>query len=204
MKPTFPLTLVFKFSLLTELRVTDAHGTLIAVVREKFFSVRDEVRVYADEDRKQQTHSIRAQGLMAGALDWRARREIRRRDGSVVGALQAQGLRTLWGASYELLDASGTPRLTIRDDHPWLSVVEGVMGALPLIGDFVALGFDYLVNPTYTVTDVDGQPTLRVRKRRSLFSRRFVVDELRPVRPEDAELIVLGLVQLVLRERERG
>ncbi|BDP43238.1 hypothetical protein DAETH_32070 [Deinococcus aetherius] len=204
MNPSFPLTLEFKFSLLTELRVTDAQGQLVAVVKEKFFSIRDEVRVYADEGRRQQTHGIRARGLMAGALDWRARREIRRVDGSEVGALQAQGLRTLWAASYELLGPDGRPEFTIRDDQPWMSVVEGVFDVIPLVGDLIALGFDYLVNPTYTVTDVAGQPAFRVRKRRSFFSRRFVVEELRPVRPEEAELVTLGLIQLVLRERERG
>lgn len=204
MNPTFPLTLTFRFSLLTELRVTDANGTLIAVVKEKLFSIRDEVRVYADEGRKQQTHGIRAQGLMAGALDWRARRNIRRIDGSEVGALRAQGMRTLWGARYELLGPDDRLDFTIRDDYPWMSVVEGVIGAVPLVGDVIAMGFDYLVNPTYTVTDAAGQPAFRVRKRRSVFSRRFVVEELRPVRPEEAELVVLGLIQLVLRERERG
>nr|WP_221269912.1 hypothetical protein [Deinococcus budaensis] len=198
------MTLDFKFSLLTELRVTDAQGTLLAVVKEKMFSIRDEVRVYADEARQQQTHGIRARGRMAGALDWRARRDIRRLDGSEVGALRAQGMRTLWGAGYELLGPGDRLAFTIRDDHPWMSVVEGVIGAVPLIGDVIAVGFDYLVNPTYTVTDAAGHPAFRIRKRRSFFSRRFVVEELRPVRPEEAELVVLGLVQVVLRERERG
>ncbi|MEF2277115.1 hypothetical protein V3W47_02315 [Deinococcus sp. YIM 134068] len=204
MNPTFPLTLEFKFSLLTELRVTDANGQLIAVVKEKLFSIRDEVRVYADEGRTRQTHGIRARGLMAGALDWRARREIRRVDGSEVGALQAHGIRTLWAAGYDLLGPDDRTEFTIRDDQPWMSLVEGVLDAVPLIGNLIALGFDYLVNPTYTVTDAGGQPAFRIRKRRSVFSRRFVVEELRPVRPEEAELVTLGLVQLVLRERERG
>lgn len=204
MNPTFPLTLEFKFSLLTELRVTDAEGQLVAVVKEKFFSVRDEVRVYVDDGRTQQTHVIRAQGLMAGALDWRARRLIRRLDGTPVGTLQAHGVRTLWGASYELQGADETLAFTMRDDHPWVSVVEGVIGAVPLVGDLIAAGFDYLVNPTYTVRDAAGEPAFRVRKRRSLFSRRFEVEALRPVRPEEGELVTLGLIQLVLRERERG
>ena len=47
----FPLTITFKFSLFTELRVTDASGQLIAVVKEKTFSIRDEVRVFSDEGR---------------------------------------------------------------------------------------------------------------------------------------------------------
>lgn len=204
MQLRFPLTLEFKFSLLTELRVHDAEGQLVAAVKEKTFSIRDEVRVFSDEARRTQTHSIRAQGLMAGALDWRARRLIRRQDGSEVGALQAQGLRTLWGASYELLGPEGGVRFVVRDDQPWLNVIEGVIGAVPFVGDLVAMGFDYLINPTYTVTDHAGEATYRVHKKRSVFSRRFRIEELRPSRPEDDELVLLGLIQLVLRERERG
>lgn len=200
----FPLTLEFKFSLFTELRVHDASGKLIAFVKEKTFSIRDEVRVYTDDSRSVQTHGMRAQGLMAGALDWKAKRLIRRADGSDVGTLQAQGMRTVWAASYELLGPQGQLLFTIRDDHPWMAVVEGVIGIIPFVGELIAMGFDYLVNPTYTVSDAAGQPVYRVSKKRSLFSRRFTVEELRPGRPEDDELVLLGLIQLVLRERERG
>lgn len=204
MELRFPLSLEFKLSLLTELRVLDAQGALVAVVKEKVFSVRDEVRVYADEARQVQTHTIRAQGLLAGALDWRARREIVRAEGRPVGALQAQGVGTLWAASYELFGPGGERRFTLRDDHPWLGVIGGVIGVIPFIGDLIAMGFDYLVNPTYTVTDEGGQAAYRVHKKRSLFARRFRIEELRPRRPEDDELVLLGLIQLVLRERSRG
>lgn len=200
----FPLTLEFKFSLFTELRVTDAGGHLLAVVKEKKFSIRDEVRVFSDEARQQLTHTMKAQGLMAGALDWKAKRVIRRQDGRELGALQAQGLRTMMAAGYELLGPGGQRLFTIKDDHPWLGVVEGVLDGIPFVGDFIAVAFDYLVNPTYTVIGADGQPTYRVHKKRSFFSRRFEVEELRPSPAEHDELVLLGLIQLVLRERERG
>ena len=204
MNLTFPLTVTFKFSLFTELRVLDASGGLVAVVKERTFSVRDEVRVFSDEGRTVQTHGMKAQGFLAGALDWRAKRLITRTDGHAVGALQAQGLRTLWGAAYDLLGPDGQPRFTIRDDHPWLGVIEGVIGAVPFIGDLIAMGFDYLVNPTFTVSDTGGQPTYRVHKKRSFLARRFTIEELRPSGQEDDELVLLGLIQLILRERERG
>lgn len=204
MSLTFPLTLEFKFSLFTELRVTDAGGQLVAVVKEKTFSVRDEVRVFRDEHKQVQTHRMKARGLMAGALDWKARRLIERTDGSPVGALQAQGMRTLWGAAYDLLGPGGEGQFTIRDDHPWLGVIEGLLDAIPFIGDFIAMGFDYLVNPTYTVTDTAGQAAYRVHKKRSVFARRFTVEELQPRGGQDDELVLLGLIQLILRERERG
>lgn len=200
----FPLTLEFKFSIFTELQVHDADGKLLAYVREKTFSVRDEVKVFTDSSRQVQTHGMKAQGFMAGALDWKARRLIRRQDGTDVGSVQAQGMRTLWGASYDLLGPGGELRFTIKDDHPWLGVIEAVIGAVPFIGDLVAMGFDYLVNPTYTVTNTSGQAVYRVYKKRSFLSRRFTIEELQPSAPENDELVLLGLIQLVLRERERG
>lgn len=200
----FPLTLEFKFSIFTELQVHDADGQLLAYVREKTFSVRDEVKVFTDSSRQVQTHGMRAQGFMAGALDWKAKRLIRRSDGTEIGALQAQGFKTTWGASYELLAPNGQPLFTIKDDHPWLGVIEGLIGAVPFVGDLVAMGFDYLMNPTYTVTDAGGQAAYRVFKKRSLFSRRFKVEELTPRSPQNDELVLMGLIQLVLRERERG
>lgn len=200
----FPLTLEFKFSIFTELQVHDANGQLLAYVREKTFSVRDEVKVFTDSSRQVQTHGMRAQGFMAGALDWKAKRLIRRSDGTEIGALQAQGMRTMWGASYELLAPNGQVLFTLKDDQPWLNVIEGLIGAVPFVGDVVAMGFDYLVNPTYTVMDAGGQEAYRVFKKRSLFSRRFKVEELTPRSAENDELVLMGLIQLVLRERERG
>lgn len=200
----FPLTLEFKFSLLTELKVWDAGGQLVAVVKEKMFSIRDEVRVYSDESRRVQTHGIRAQGLLAGALDWKAKRIILRADGHEVGAVQAQGMRTLWAAGYELLGPNGDLRFTLRDDQPWLGVIEGLVDAVPFVGDVIGIAFDYLVNPTYTVSDPSGQPVYRIHKKRSFFSRRFTIDELRPSPPENDELVLLGLIQVILRERQRG
>ncbi|WP_309569656.1 hypothetical protein, partial [Deinococcus sp.] len=201
---TYPLTLEFKFSLFTELRVHDASGQLIAVVKEKTFSVRDEVRVYSDETRQRQTHTMKAQGFLAGALDFKARRFITRADGHEVGSLQAQGLRTMWAASYDLLSPGGEPRFTLRDDQPWLGVIEGLIDVVPLVGDVISAGFNYLVNPTFTVTDTAGLPAYRVHKKRSFLSRRFTIEELQPRQDADEELVLLGLIQLVLRERERG
>lgn len=204
MSLAFPLTLEFKFSLFTELRVTDARGQLVAVVKEKKFSVRDEVRIYRDEQKQVQTHRMKARGFLAGALDWKASRLIERLDGTPVGALQAQGMRTLWAAGYDLLGPNGEPRFAIRDDHPWLGLIEGALDAIPFIGDFIAMGFDYLVNPTYTVTDTGGQAAYRVHKKRSFMARRFTVEELQPRAGQDDELVLMGLIQLILRERERG
>ncbi|WP_315941262.1 hypothetical protein [Deinococcus sp. Marseille-Q6407] len=82
--------------------------------------------------------------------------------------------------------------------------MEGALDFIPLIGNFLALGFDYFVNPTYTVRDPAGVAVARIRKERSLFSRRFTAEALQPAAGQDTELLVTGLIQLVLRERDRG
>ncbi|WP_315941261.1 hypothetical protein [Deinococcus sp. Marseille-Q6407] len=82
--------------------MTDADGRLLATVKEKLLSVRDEVRIYADEAKREQLYTIKAKGFLAGAVDWKAQRLIVTADGRPVGALGAQGVRTLWGAAYDL------------------------------------------------------------------------------------------------------
>ena len=200
----FPVQMEFRLSIRTEIRVTDAQGHLLAVVKEKMFSVRDEVRIYADDAKRNQSYSIKAKGLLAGALDWKAQRLIVAEGGRPVGTLAAQGIRTMWGAAYEVLDGHGQRQFTISDDQPWMSAVEGVIGGVPLLGDVAAAAFDYFVNPTFTVRDEQGNPAVRVHKQRSFFSRRFTVEELSPISDAEAELLLTSLIQLVLRERERG
>lgn len=188
----FPLNLEFKISLFTELRAHDAHGTLLAVVKEKKFSIRDEVRVFSDEARQQQTHTIKADGMLAGALDFTAKRMITRFDGQTIGAVQAQGLRTLWAAGYEVYDQAGQQRFHIKDDVPWLSIID-----LPFIAD-------YFINPTYTVSDSSGRPVYKVKKQRSMMSRKFTIEALGNQQSTDDELLLLGMIQVILRERQRG
>ena len=201
---TFPVQMEFRLSIRTEIRVTDAGGRLLAVVKEKMFSVRDEVRIYGDEAKQQQTYSIKAKGFLAGMTDWNTKRLIVRADGSPVGALGAQGLRTMWSAQYDLLGPDGTLHATIRDDKPWMTVVEGAVDAIPFAGEVLGVAFDFLVNPTYTVRDSSGNEMARIHKKRSWFSRRFEVEALRPIPAADGELLILGLIQLVLLERDRG
>lgn len=199
----FPLSLEFKLSIRTEIRVTDAGGRLLAVVKEKMFSLRDEVRIYSDEAKTQQAYSIKAKGVLAGLTDWKASRTIVRMNGEPVGALGAQGLKTMWAASYQLLDGSSNLWATIQDDKPWMGAIEGVVDAVPFVGELAGVAFDYLVNPTYTVRDSAGE-VARIHKKRSWMSRRFEVEALRSLPDREAELLVLGLIQLVLLERDRG
>ena len=200
----FPVKMEFRLSLFTEIHIHDATGRLLAVVKEKFFSVRDEVRIFSDENKQHQIYGIKAKGFWEGALDWKAKRLIVRSDDTPVGALSAQGLRTLWGASYDVLDAQGLTEFTIKDDMPWLSLIEGALDVIPFVGDFVGMAFDYFVNPTFTITDSRGRRTARVHKHRSFFSRRFEIQQLRPMNGTEAELLVTSLIQLVLSERDRG
>lgn len=200
----FPLQMEFKLSIRTEIRVTDASGRLLAVVKEKMFSLRDEVRIYSDDAKTQQAYTIKAKGVLAGLTDWKTSRTIVRTSGEPIGALGSQGLRTMWAASYQLVDGSGNLWATIQDDKPWMGAVEGVIDAVPVVGEVAGVAFDYLVNPTYTVRDSAGGEVARIHKKRSWMSRRFEVEALRPLPDREAELLVLGLIQLVLLERDRG
>jgi hypothetical protein len=88
----------------------------------------------------------------------------------------------------------------IHEESPWVKVLDGLIGAIPLIG-FVLQQF---VSPAYIVEAPPGTPVLRIRKRRSLIERRFLVDPLGPIPPALERVVVPALLMMVLLERGRG
>jgi hypothetical protein len=109
-------------------------------------------------------------------------------------------MRSLWRASYRIIAADGQPIGVIHEESPWVKVLDGLIGAIPLIG-FVLQQF---VSPAYIVEAPPGTPVLRIRKRRSLIERRFLVDPLGPIPPALERVVVPALLMMVLLERGRG
>ncbi|WP_045233989.1 hypothetical protein [Deinococcus pimensis] len=195
----YPLTVTFKILALSpELTLHDASGRLLMVVKEKLLSLREGTTVYADLDKRVPLYRFRADRV----LNLRAVRHITRADtGEAVGAVRAQGLRTLWGARYEVTDARGDVVMHVREDNPWIKVIDGLVDEIPIVGPIVGM----FINPTYTMSDVEGRAARRIVKKRSFVERRFTMESAGPL-PAGAseELAALALVQVVLLERDRG
>ena len=192
----YPLDLRFKIATIgTRVRVTDAGGNLVAYVRKKKFRLKEDVGVYADEDQRKLLFRIKADRM----LDFGASYSVALPDGTPLGAVRQEGVRSLWKSTYALANSSGSGIGSIHEENPWVKVRDGLMEAIPL-GD--ALG-GLFFNPAYIV-DLRGGPALRVAKQRSVFEGSFRLEKLKEFSEEEEDLILAGVIMMVLLERDRG
>jgi uncharacterized protein YxjI len=194
----YPLTLNFKIAALApQISVTDSAGREILYVRQKLMQLRDKIRVCSDSSQSNELYEINADRI----LDWSARFVFTDRQGRTVGAVQRQGTRSFWRATYDIQEASGRDLFRIVEENPWLKVINRYVEDIPIVGMFSNLFF----SPTYGIQSLaTGQIALRVTKQRVLFSRSFVVENLAGVLPEDEEVAtLLSVMIMVLHERRR-
>lgn len=193
---SYPLQLTFKIvAIAPQISVTDATGTLLLYVKQKLFKLREAVTVFADREQKQPLYTIGADRV----LDFSARYHVATAAGEPVGVVQRQGMRSLWKAHYEV-ERGGAPVLAMREENPWVKVMDGLFGEIPILG--VLSG--YLFHPAYLVVRPDGTTVLRARKRAALFEGRYEITRLAELSDEDEELALLAVLMLLLLERERG
>jgi hypothetical protein len=196
----FPLTLSFKLvALASQIYVRDASGRDLLYVHQKLLKLRERITVYADPSKSRPLYHIAADRV----IDFRARYELTDAAGAPLGAVKRLGARSLWRAAYDVfLGGSEEPAMRIREERPWVRLVDGVVGEVPLVGIFSGL----LFNPSYEVVDArDGTLAYRVVKRRALLESRFVVDRHAGAASDAAEVaILLAILTMTLLERARG
>ena len=192
----YPLTFSFKIlALAPQISVRDAQGQLLLYVKQKLLKLKEAVTVFADEGQTRPLFYINADRV----LDISARYHITDAQGRSIGAVQRHGMRSLWKAHYEIL-AGETPLMTIREENPWVKVIDGLVGEIPIVGLFTGL----LLQPSYLVTRQDGSVALRLAKRRSLFESAFQVEQQGPLEPAEEQLALLSVLMMILLERTRG
>ena len=194
-----PLELRFKtLAVAPQIAVTDAAGAVVLYVRQKAFKLRESITVFGDAA---QTHALYRIGADR-VIDFGARYTIDdAATGGTVGTVRRQGMRSIWRAHYEL-ERDGAAVLEVREENPWLKVVDQLVGEIPLVG----LVSGYILHPAYRVTRAGtGDALLRMRKEPSFLESRY---SIRPAGPaagdDDQRLAVLGLLLIVLLERRRG
>ena len=119
---------------------------------------------------------------------------------ATLATVKQRGMRTLWRATYDILDTTGTAIGLIHEENPWVKVLDAVIGEIP----FVGIVLQMFVNPAYVVEVPVGTRALYIRKRRSLVERRFIVEQLGPIPPALERVAVPALLMMVLLERGRG
>lgn len=195
----FPVTLTFKLiALAPQIYVKDAAGRDILYVKQKLLKLKEKVRVFADSSQAQQVYEINADRW----LDWSARYSITDPQGRTVGSVRRHGARSLWKATYEVAGAAGQDLFRIEEENPWVKVLDGFLGEIPILGAFTG----YFLNPKYIVLRAGtNQPALRISKHRAFLESRFEIENLAGgMTEEETESVLLGILMMSLLERSRG
>lgn len=197
MAAAYPLTLSFKvFTVGAQIRVVDANGTLTCYVKQKAFKLKEDVTIFADEEQTQPLYRLKANKI----IDIGATYAISSPDGRALGAVRQQGMRTFWKATYDILDAAGTPIGLTHEEKPWVKVLDGLVGQIPFVGFIV----QRWINPTYLIDGTDGTNYLRLRKRPSLLERSFLLERAQALPASLEQLAIPSVLMVALLERGRG
>jgi hypothetical protein len=192
----FPLQLRFKtFAIAPQISVRDASGALVLYVRQKAFKLKEVVSVFADEARMRPLYTIAADQV----LDFSAEYHFTNTEGIRLGAIRRLGMRSLWRAHYEIVRENDVV-LRIHEENPWMKVLDGIFGGIPVLEFFSG----YLFHPAYLVTRADGAAVLRIKKQPAFLEGKYEICALANLAEAETELALLGVLMMILLERSRG
>ena len=194
---SYPLTLRFKvIALARQFSVEDNTGRLLMYVKQKAFKLREAITVYADEAQTRPLYRINADRI----IDWSARYSISNESGEEIGAIQQQGMRSIWRTRYDIYRGDRVV-FEVKEENPWAKVGDHFLGEIPVLGFFAG----YLFHPKYLVSTAEGAAVLRATKQPAFFEGRFQIDRLpAPLNADDERLLLIGAVTAVLLEKNRG
>ncbi len=109
-------------------------------------------------------------------------------------------MRSIWSAHYEIQRDART-LFHVREENPWVKVIDGFLGEIPIIG----LLSNYVFHPAYRVTRGESDAAvMRSVKQPALFEGRFLVERVGQMTEDEERLALMGILMLLLLERDRG
>ena len=196
----YPLHITFKIWTLSPNRVsvTDNQGKLLFVMRQKAFRLKEAIIVYADEQLSQPLYEIRADRI----IDFSARYNFSDTKGTDLGGIKRQGMKSLWSAKYDIFDrlAATTSMMTIREDEPWIKVLDALFSEIPIVGLFTG----YVFNPSYTIARASGANVMKLVKIPGFLSRNFTIQKVDQLDEQEEIQSILSILMMIFLERRRG
>lgn len=188
----YPLDLSFKILAFNpQVKITDASGQVVLYVKQKALALKEDVKVYADDTQQTLRYQIKANKR----LDFSARYTITDPNGQLVGTIQREGMKSLWRATYNILDAQELQVGLIHEESPMLKVLDAIAGEVPFLG--------MLINPAYLV-DWQEQPALYLKKQPAVFEGRFKLEQRTELTGAQENLLLPSVIMMLLLERMRG
>lgn len=193
----YPIDLSFKIlAIASQIYVRDASGNLIAYVKQKFFKLKEDINIYADEAQTQLGYNIKADRI----IDFSARYTFTDAHGSVLGAVKREGMRSLWRSRYQIFNAAGDQVMKIAEENGWVKIWDALLGEIPILGFFTG----YLFHPSYLVTRMDEQQIARLQKQPAFFESKFQLTSLGKTDSTEEVIVLLSVLTMTLLERGRG
>ena len=192
----YPLKISFKiFTFATQIPVTDAAGAPVCYVRQAPLKLKESVQIFSDQDQTRLLCRIDADSV----LDISANYALAGPGGEKLGRLARHGMASLWRAHYEIFEGDA-PVYQIREEDPWVKVLDTLLNMVPLLGLFSG----YVFHPAYTVKTGDGRLVMRLQKKAAFLEGRFEITKYEDLSPAGETLILYSLMMLLLLERSRG
>lgn len=193
----YPLNFLFKISTLSsDFTITDTEGNFVGYVRQKLLKIKEEVKVFSDESRTQELFNINATKW----LDFNSTYNVTDVNGIYFGSVKRHGMRSLWRATYSIMDENEQVIFTVSEKNPWVTFFDNAIGEIPVVNFFTG----YFLNPSYLVKDNNGQIFFELKKVRSLLSRRFSLHKQQDIPDDKESLVILSLFMILLLERDNG
>jgi uncharacterized protein YxjI len=174
------------FSFAPKLYVWDQNGDTLAFVRQKFFTMRDDVRIFTDENQSFELLRIKGRNIIdfGAAFD-----VIDSLNGQKAGVLKRRGWKSLMRAEWIILDALDQEVGTIREDSAMLAAIRR------LIFKFVPQNFTF---------EMGGQVVGTAQQNWNIFAPTMTVDfTTDPGKRLDRRLVVAAMTLLLTVEKNQ-
>lgn len=150
-KQVFALTGVF--------RIYDDAGQVVAYSKQKMFKLREDIRVYTNEDQSHELMIIQARNI----IDFSAAYDVYDcLSGTIAGTLRRRGIASIVRDEWDVLDANGMQIGTLIEDSTGQALLRRF-----LVGSLLPQNYDVIIN---------GQPVMDLRQRFNLFRYELDLD----------------------------
>jgi hypothetical protein len=198
----YPLKMNFKIlAVAPQIFVRDANGQELMYVKQKLFKLKEAINIFSDQSQINQLYTINADRV----LDISARYNFTDHQGMSLGAVKRRGLRSIWKASYDVLEGDSIS-FHIQEENAFVKLMDGCFTQIPLVGIFSG----YVFNPAYLVTRPNpsgeaGPTVMRLAKEPAFLESSFSIEKVDPSLTDvEEKRILLSLMMLTLLERARG
>lgn len=120
-----------------KIRLYSLHGSLVGFSEQKMFRLREDIRIYADEQKQQELLWIQARQI----IDFAASYDVIDSMSSIkVGALRRKGFRSILRDKWEILDVNDIPIGVLWEDSPGRAALRRL-----LLGSLLPQRYDVLI-----------------------------------------------------------